>query len=355
MKIVQLLPELNEGGVERGVVEFNRELVKRGIESYVISSGGKLVGDIEVNGGVHIKFDVCSKNIWTTFKRVKKLKKIFDQINPDIIHARSRVPAWLSFYAKGKTHFVTTVHGFYSVNKYSEIMTRGERVICVSNPIKKYVLENYNTDENKLKVIHRGVDFEKFNENSLDFNFIEEFKKKYNLKEKFIISSVGRVTQLKNYETVIKALSQLSKRYVLLIVGGVREDKKEYFNYLQSLVERLGLKKRVFFTGSVSKIAEIYRLSDIIVSASKKPESFGRSLVEAMAMDTPVIAANHGGSLDIIPFKDMLFNPADFNELAYKIKNFKHKEFDFRSYVKENFSLEMMSEKIIEVYKEILK
>ena len=234
MKIVQLVPELNEGGVERGVVEFNRELVKVGYESIVISNGGKLVKQIINDGGEHIKFDVCSKNIFSAFSRVKKLKKIFKSIKPDIIHARSRVPAWLSYFAKDKFHFITTVHGFYSVNKYSEIMTKGERVICVSNPIREYVLKNYSVDEKKLRVIFRGVDFERFDIKKINKDFLIKFKNKWNLNNKFIISSVGRITQLKNYETIIKALSLLDERYVLLIVGGVREDKKNYFNYLKN-------------------------------------------------------------------------------------------------------------------------
>ena len=354
MKIIQLVPELNEGGVERGVVEFNKELVKRGYKSIVISNGGKLVEQIINDGGEHIEFDVCSKNIFSAFSRVKKLKKIFKSIKPDIIHARSRVPAWLSYFAKDKFHFITTVHGFYSVNKYSEIMTKGERVICVSNPIREYVLKNYSVDEKKLRVIFRGVDFERFDIKKINKDFLIKFKNKWNLNNKFIISSVGRITQLKNYETIIKALSLLDERYVLLIVGGVREDKKNYFNYLKNLVKNLNLENRVFFTGSISNIAEIYYLSDVVVSASKKPESFGRSLVEAMALNTPVIAANHGGSLDIIPSKDMLFNPNDYKELANKILNVK-KAFDYVNYVKNKFSLKMMSKKIIDVYKEVLE
>ena len=117
MRIVQLLPELNEGGVERGVVELNREYVKLKIESYVISAGGKLENQINLDGGKHIKFDVCSKNIFTVFSRVVKLKKILKEIKPDIIHVRSRVPAWLIYFANKSLQIkvVSTVHGFNSV------------------------------------------------------------------------------------------------------------------------------------------------------------------------------------------------------------------------------------------------
>ena len=134
MRIVQVIPELNEGGVERGVVELNREFVKKGIESFVISAGGKLENQINLDGGNHIKFDVCSKNIFTAFSRVNALKKILKEINPDIIHVRSRVPAWLVYFANKKLNIkvVSTVHGFNSVGFYSSIMQKSDAVICVS-------------------------------------------------------------------------------------------------------------------------------------------------------------------------------------------------------------------------------
>ena len=135
MRIVQVIPELNEGGVERGVVELNREFVKKGIESFVISAGGKLENQINLDGGNHIKFDVCSKNIFTAFRRVKGLKKILKELKPDIIHVRSRVPAWLVYFANKKLNIkvVSTVHGFNSVGFYSSIMQKSDAVICVSN------------------------------------------------------------------------------------------------------------------------------------------------------------------------------------------------------------------------------
>ena len=144
MKIVQLLPELNEGGVERGTVDLNREMVKRGLSSIVISAGGKLAVQIENDGGHHISLDICSKNPLTVHWRIVRLRKLLRELKPDVIHARSRVPAWLSYLANRplKIPFVTTVHGFNSVNAYSRIMTYGDRVICVSGRIKSYIQKN---------------------------------------------------------------------------------------------------------------------------------------------------------------------------------------------------------------------
>ena len=165
MRILQLLPELNEGGVERGVVELNREFVKKEIESFVISKGGKLENQINLDGGTFIKFDVCSKNIFTAFRRVNALKKILKEIKPDIIHVRSRVPAWLVYFANKslKIKVVSTVHGFNSVGFYSSIMQKADAVICVSNSIKEYIQKHYQTNESKITVIPRGIDLELFN------------------------------------------------------------------------------------------------------------------------------------------------------------------------------------------------
>jgi len=187
MRIVQLLPELNEGGVERGTMELSRELVKLGHESIVISAGGKLQEQIEKDGGKHIAFDVCSKNPLSAPWRIIKLRKLLRTLNPDILHARSRVPAWLTYLANKRLHipFVTTVHGFNSVSSYSAIMTKGDRVICVSEAIKSYIQEYYQTEEKKITVIPRGIDLEKFNPENIDRDFMNLFMKSNRLKDKY--------------------------------------------------------------------------------------------------------------------------------------------------------------------------
>ena len=141
MTIVQLLPELNEGGVERGTVELSRELVKLGHASIVISAGGKLQGQIDKDGGRHITLDVCSKNPLSAFWRMVKLRKLLSTLNPDILHARSRVPAWLTYLANKKLRipFITTVHGFNSVSAYSAIMTKGTGIIAISKSIEQHI------------------------------------------------------------------------------------------------------------------------------------------------------------------------------------------------------------------------
>ena len=360
MRIVQVIPELNEGGVERGVVELNREFVKKGIESFVISAGGKLENQINLDGGNHVKFDVCSKNIFTAFRRVKGLKKILKEINPDIIHVRSRVPAWLVYFANKSLNIkvVSTVHGFNSVGFYSSIMQKSDAVICVSNSIKEYIQKHYKTSENKITVIPRGIDLELFNPKNIDETFIENFKKEFNLKDKFIVSSVGRVTQLKDYETFIKAILLVKKEIpniIGLIVGGVRSDKEDYLNSLKSLIKELNLEENIIFTGSQNKIEQIYALSDVVISSSKKPESFGRAVAEAICMNKPVIATNHGGVKDIIieNINGFFFEVGNDKELADNILKSRVLKFDGYTYISNNFSLENMVNKTLEVYRNL--
>ena len=358
MRILQLLPELNEGGVERGVVELSREYAKLGIESYVISAGGKLENQISLDGGKHIKFDVCSKNIFTVYLRINKLKRILKDINPDIIHVRSRVPAWLVYFANKslKIKVVSTVHGFNSVGFYSSIMQKADAVICVSNSIKEYIQKYYQTSESKITVIPRGMDLELFNPKNIDNNFIKNFKEENNLSDKFIISSVGRITQLKDYETFIKSILIVKKELpntVALIVGGVRSNKQDYLNSLKILIKEQNLENNIIFTGSQSKIAEIYALSDVVVSSSKKPESFGRAVAESIAMNTPVIATNHGGVKDIIIENEngFFFEIGDEKELANNILKTRDLKFNGYNYISKNFSLENMVKNTINLYK----
>ena len=359
MKIIQILPELNQGGVETSVVQLNKKLVEFGYTNAVISNGGRLVDNVLDDEGKHITCDVCSKNPFTFLTRVLKLHKILKQEKPDIIHVHSRIPAWLVKFANKKTPVVSTIHGFNSVSRYSKVMTKASKVIAVSQAIKDYIIKHYQTDEKKISVISPGVDVEKLNAKNLDKEFIQNFKKKHGLQDKFVITSIGRITQLKDYETLIKATTIAKKKLSnlkVLIVGGVRSDKENYFKNLQKLVKKLGLQEKIIFTGNQNKMNEIYHLSDVVVSSSKKPESFGLSVAEALCLETPVIASNHGGIVDIvIPEKTgWLFTPENEQQLAdclIRAKN--HQLVNLSSHIEENFSLEQTMKKIIEIYKQI--
>ncbi|MBD3830927.1 MAG: glycosyltransferase family 4 protein, partial [Arcobacter sp.] len=238
-------------------------------------------------------------------------------------------------------------------------MTKGDAVICVSNSIKEYIKKHYKTPEEKITIIPRGIDLEKFNPNNINLLFVDEFKKQYDLDNKFIVSVVGRITQLKDIETFIKAVAKIKEKLPkvkALIVGGVHKDKQGYFESLKKLVKELDLENEVIFTGSQGNIAEIYTLSDVVVSASKKPESFGRSVAEAIAMNTPVIATNHGGVKDIIidGKNGFLVDVGDEIDLADNMLKAKDLKFDGFSHISNNFSLKFIVKKTLDVYRELL-
>jgi len=234
MRVVQLVPELDEGGVERGVVEFGREMARRGVESIVISSGGRLVPLLESEGARHVAMDVASKNLLTAPWRAMRLRRILSEIRPDILHARSRVPAWLAFLANRplRIPFVTTVHGFNSVNAYSRVMTFGDRVICVSTAIRDHIRRHYRTPEEKIVVIPRGIDLDLFDPEKADRAFMADFSRRHGLEGRFVVTSAGRVTQLKDLETFLRAIGRLRTELpeaLGMVVGGVRKDKEGYF------------------------------------------------------------------------------------------------------------------------------
>ncbi len=364
MHIVQILPELNQGGVERGTVEFSRELVLRGHTSTVISAGGTQVAQIEKDGGRHITLDVCSKNPFSFPFRALALRRALCSMRPapSILHVRSRIPAWLCWFANKtlKLPFVTTVHGFNSVSKYSAVMTKGDTIICVSHPLKEYIQTHYGTPDEKITVVHRGIDPNEFDPGQLDHEWMESFSDEYNLNDKYVVTAVGRITELKDYETLIRAVADCARdipHICGLIVGGVRHDKQAYYERLQALIKELHVEKCMVFAGSHSRMPEIYALSDVLISCSKKPESFGRTMIEAMAMNTPIIATRHGGALDIIEEGQtgFLVSPGNPNELATALRRQKDIESTgLRDYVLSRFLLDQMVDKTIGVYERLV-
>jgi len=364
MKIVQILPELNEGGVERGTMELNREFITLGHKSIVISHGGKLVSTIEADGGTHINLDVYSKNPLTAPWRIYKLQKVLKDLKPDIVHVRSRVPAWLTYFANKslKIPFVTTVHGLNSINPYSQIMTKGDRVICVGEAVQEYVINGYNLDnsDNHITTIQRGVDLSKFNAKNLNIEFINSFKKKYELEDKYVVTSIGRITWLKDYETFIKAIALAKKdipNITGLIVGGAGDVKIDYLTSLRRLVIQYDVENNIKFTGSQSEMPEIYFLSDIIVNASLKMGNIARTIVEALALDTPVIATTYEGLNDIIidGKNGAIIETKNHKQLAQKIADVKNHNYqDVSKTIPLEYTLDVMVQRTLYVYRNLL-
>jgi len=305
LTVVQMLPELDGGGVERGTLEIGKYLVDHGHKSIVISGSGRMVEQLVQEGSEHIDWQVGKKSL-STLCYVKKVRNFLRKTQPDILHLRSRLPAWIGYLAwkklpeSNRPKLVTTVHGRYSVNKYSGVMVRGEKVIAVSEMIRKYILNNYAVNPDAIQVIYRGVDTREYEFGFMpDENWQERWFKEFSqTKGAQILTLPGRLTRLKGHEDFIKIISALvdsGHKVHGLIVGGVHPKKKQYEEELKKQIAELDLKSHITFTGHRNDLKEIISISTIIYSLSSVPESFGRTTLEALSIGRPVIGYSHGG------------------------------------------------------------
>jgi glycosyltransferase involved in cell wall biosynthesis len=311
LTVVQVLPALEVGGVERGTLEIASGLVKAGHRSIVISGGGRLVDTLVLEGSQHFNWTIGKKSLFTFILAIK-LRKLLIRESVDILHVRSRMPAWVCYLAlrsikeNKRPRFICTVHGPYSVNGYSKIMTKGDDVIVISEFIKDYVLNNYTeTAEEKLSIIHRGIDAKEFPYNySPNDSWIKEWNKNYaSLKDKFIITLPARITRWKGQEDFLLIISALKKLGVPihgLIAGGAHIRRIKFLKSLKKQVIELGLENEIDFIGHRDDLKEIMAISDIVLSLAKKPEAFGRTALESLSLGTPVVAYDHGGASEVL-------------------------------------------------------
>lgn len=303
--ILQMLPELNVGGVEQGVMDSARGYVARGHRSIVVSNGGRLVERLVGEGTIHHSLPVHRKRLGTVLSLIPKVARIIRASKVDVVHARSRVPAWIGYYAahKARVPFVTTVHGFYTPHFFSRIMARGDRVIAVSRAVAEYAKASLGADPERVRVIHRGTDPARF-DLRWDKARIEALRQDLGVPpDHAVVAIVGRITRLKGHPVFLEAMARVGRQYpaaCALVVGAAPPRKAAYEAELKALAERLGLGARAVFAGSRSDIPELMQACDVVVNASIQPESFGRTLIEAMAAGVPVVATAHGGALDIV-------------------------------------------------------
>jgi glycosyltransferase involved in cell wall biosynthesis len=365
MKVIQILPELNAGGVERGTLEVGKYLVDKGHESIVISNGGRQVSQLEAEGSRHITLPVHKKRL-SSLKQVKVLRSLFEQEKPDILHLRSRLPAWLAWLAwrkmdpNNRPRLITTVHGFNSVNRYSKIMTCGERVICVSNSVREYILTHYpDISQARLTVIHRGIDLSEYN---TAFKPAAEWSEAWyqsfpETQGKHLLTLPGRITRLKGHVDFLHILAALKdKGFHGIIAGGADPKKQEYLAEIQDKAERMGLADQVTFTGHRSDLKEILSLSDIVLSLTQQPESFGRTTLEALALGTPVIGYEHGGVGEILAqlFPEGKIKMSERAQVAEKIVEWTQLTDRPKPASEIPFTLQSMLEKTIATYQDVL-
>ena len=329
-RVLQVLPHLNSGGLVSGAIEISNALQNSGNLSFVASDGGRREREVTREGGKVLLLPLASKNPVTIFRNIYKLSKIIKDNNINIIHARSRAPAWSAYFAAKKMGipFITTFHGTYSINgklkkKYNSVMAKGDRVIAISNFIKNHILKNYNTRIEKVVTIHRGINIDTFNHLAVSDERLISFCKKFNIPEdNLVILLPGRITRWKGHKNLIDAFAMLGRENIICLFVGDIQGRKKYYNELNSHIDKLGLTNNFRIIANQIDMAVIYKLADVVVSASTDPEAFGRVVAEAQAMGRPTVAVNHGGGPEII-IKDVtgwLYEPDNIIDLSDKLR-----------------------------------
>jgi glycosyltransferase involved in cell wall biosynthesis len=371
--ILQVVPALVSGGVERGTLEIAKKLVEAGFRSIVISAGGSLVTALEESGSKHIKLNVASKNPLTIWLNSKKITKIIQEEKIDIIHARSRAPAWSCFIAAKATgiKLITTFHGIYNFRTkikkfYNGIMTEGNKVIAVSQFVKDHIIKNYKIDKSKIVLIHRGVDHREFTIEKINSEILLKYKTKYNVPANTpVILLPARMTEWKGHTILVKALEKIKHLNFYCIMAGDLAKHPAYVTRIKNLINECKIQNRVQLFGNEPSMINLYGISDIVLSASIEPEAFGRTIIEAQSMEKLVIATNIGGAAETIENEKTGFHvdPANSQQLADKIEyclsilgtdNAKKIQSAARKSTIENFSLDAMLEKEMSVY-ELIK
>jgi glycosyltransferase involved in cell wall biosynthesis len=366
MKVMQLLPELNSGGVERGTLEIARALVQAGHESLVVSNGGRLVPELETQGSTHLMLPIHKKAL-SSLWQIRPLRDLILQHQPDIVHVRSRVPAWLTHFAlKGipanqRPHLISTVHGFYSINRYSQIMTQAEKVIAVSDSVVAYISQNYkNCPPQDIVRIYRGIDPNAFPHgyqptDAWQTTTLQDFPQ---FKGKFLICLPGRITRLKGHETLIQLMQQLKTEFPqahAVVVGGADPKKAAYLDELKNTIQTQGLTEQITFVGHRADIREWLAFSHLTLSLSNQAETFGRTVLEALSVGTPVIGWQRGGVAEILTelYPQGLVQVDDHSALLNKVKQHIHSPQSVAPVTQ--FSLANMCNQTLALYQQIVK
>ena len=369
--VLQVLPHLNSGGLVSGAVEISEALQKTGMNSFVASAGGRREREITKAGGKVINFSLGSKNPIIMLLNVYKLSRIIKKYKINIIHARSRAPAWSAYFAAKKMGipFVTTFHGTYSIQnklkkKYNSIMVKSDRVIAISRFINNHILSNYNIDKDKIVTIHRGINIERFNYLKVADERLISLLNIFNIPEdSFVVLLPGRITRWKGHILLIEAIFKLQRSDIICLFVGDSQGRNKYYAELEKILDKFKLKNNFRIIPNQSDMVTIYKLADVVVSSSLDPEAFGRVIVEAQAMGRPTISANHGGGSEIIidGLTGWLFKPGDADDLSDKINKALSLNKDNRDKLainaikraKLNFNNETMCAKTLQVYAEL--
>ncbi len=373
LTVVQIVPEMDEGGVEGETLDFAVYLARQGCRSIVISGGGRLVSQLEENGVEHLLWkNIGSKNL-RCLKYIPKLRKFLLRENVDILHLRSRLPAWIGYLAwkamddQHKPSLITSFHGFYSVNSYSTIMTKGERVIAVSGVIKDHIIDNYNIDKSKIRLVHGGYDAAVFDPEKVNAERVEKLKKSWGIEGNGhpVIMLPGRLTSWKGQDVFLEALIQIKDIDFLALCVGDVEENSSFTRKLRDRIAAHRLEDRVKLVGHCEDMPAALSLADLVVSASSsQPEAFGKVAIEAMAMAKPIIATSHGGSLETVKNRETgwLVEPSDPEAMAATLREVLLDKEQLpiigrngKAWVEQQFTATRMCEKTLDLYNKLLE
>ncbi|MEZ5470455.1 MAG: glycosyltransferase [Marinicella sp.] len=352
---MQVVPRLNVGGVERGTVEFANYLKQQGHRSIVVSRGGELVKQLSNAGVEHIELEVAAKSL-KTLKTISLLRKVIEQYQVDVIHARSRIPAWLCLHAlrkiQSKPLFVTTLHGLHSVNRYSSVMARGDRVIAVSEVAKTYLLTHFKKYLKRQPiVIHRGVDSQFNQQHQINQPWLEQVEAKFpNYSNVNKVLLPGRLSAVKGVEQVLPWLQQAKEDVKLVLTADINQSN--YSKKIAQQLNKLNIEHKVIWLGTIANMPDLYASVDLVISVNNKPESFGRTVLEALSMGKPVVAYDLGGVGELMQqlFPSGLIKAGDKIALQNTINQFL--QYPPKVTVQHNFHNKVMFEKTLGVYQQ---
>ncbi|MDP8298645.1 MAG: lipopolysaccharide heptosyltransferase II [Candidatus Tantalella remota] len=319
MNILQLVPKLNVGGVERGTVEVARYLTLNGHKAVVVSGGGPLTQKLAAIGARHYILPIGRKNPFIMVYCCFRLSHIIKKENIDIVHARSRIPALTGYFAARATQriFITTAHGQYRKHLISRVMGWGKIVITANETMARYMKENFAVPLRKIRIVPRGVDLKKF-------SFVSPAARNDKV---FRVGMICRFSSLKGHLDFLKAVSYVARRkhnIEVILMGDRASAKEEYIKKIELTMRRLILESVVKFVDSTESVPEVLNRLDVFVSANREQEAFGRSVIEAQARGVPVVATDVGGVAETIKdgITGLLCRPMDPGDMAEKIMRY---------------------------------
>jgi len=367
--LLQIIPSLDSGGAEQGTIDLANLIGEKNIGSFVVSNGGRLTTHLRKDKVKHFNLPVHSKNFFKMPKIAKKIKKIITKNKINIVHVRSRAPAWMLTMIKNKNFkTVSTFHNIYNSQNfiklfYNKSMTKVDHIVAISNFVKSSIVEKYKISPKKIKVIYRGIDETFFDPNNHNENIFLQFLNKFNIpSEKKIILFPGRLTRWKGQIEFLNIVESLKNENIMCYFIG--DDKNEsYASKLINEIENKNIKEKCKILGNLNQeeLKMMYKCSDVIISAPIEPEGFCRTVSESLAMKKIILCYNYGGAADQIEKLDPIYkvNPLNQDELLEKILNSFKLSNEFinniglhsRNHVINNFSKSKMTNEYLDFYK----